>query len=142
MDKFTNYCAINIAVCVLLLAACVSGLWYTTSNNSKENREPAAGEVISPTYQVNSPDDHALPQSSNFNTDYLDSWCGEPIGQIRMIGGWYHDENIIETEDGNLWELNTESINEWELLLIWFDDMGTPEIEDDEIIKVWSEVYD
>ena len=139
MDKFTRYCAISVTVCMLILAACVSGLWYTTINNSKEL---AAGEVISAEYQANSPDDHSLPQTSHYNTDYIDSWCGEPAGQIRMIGGWYHDENIIETEDGNLWELNTESIHEWELLLIWFDDMGTPEIEDDQIIKVWSEVYD
>ena len=59
-----------------------------------------------------------------------------------MIGGWYHAENTIETEDGHLWNLNTEDINEYEFLLVWFDTMNTPEIEDDQIVKVWTELYD
>lgn len=112
------------------------------SSNNKENEEPAAGEVISSTDLAMSPDEHEPPHTSRFDTTALDSWCGEPNGTIRMIGGWYYAPDTIETEDGNLWELNTEDINEYELLLIWFDDMGTPEIEDDQIIKVWSEVYD
>lgn len=84
----------------------------------------------------------AVESASKYDVSYLEAWCGEPVGTVRMIAGWYADKDTIETEDGNLWALNTESINEWELLLIWFDDMGTPQVEDDQIIKVWSEVYD
>ena len=84
-----------------------------------------------------------VESASKYDISALEAWCGEPRGTCRMIGGWYYDYNTIETEDGHLWELNTESINEWELLLIWFDDMGTPDnVEDDQIVKVWSEVYD
>lgn len=138
MVKRVNFCI----ACLIFLALVGLVMGKANANNSKENEEPAAGKVISSTDLAMSPDDHALPQTSHYNTTSLDSWCGEPVGQVRMIGGWYHDKDTIETEDGNLWELNTEDINEYELLLIWFDDMGTPEIEDDQIIKVWSEVYD
>lgn len=131
---------IAAVLCIILLTA---GIYAAaTPNHSKENAEPAAGEVISSTDLAMSPDEYEPPHTSRFDTTALDSWRGEPAGQIRMISGWYFAPDTIETEDGNLWELNTEDINEYELLLIWFDDMGTPEIEDDQIIKVWSEVYD
>lgn len=146
--KKTFWAHIILLCFIAFICVAITVSDQATANNSKENEEPADGEVISAEYQANTPDDHALPQTSVpsstscFNTDYLDMWCGEPVGQIRMIGGWYNSPDTIETEDGNLWELNTEDINEWELLLVWFDDMGTPDIQDDQIIKVWSEVYD
>lgn len=123
MDKFFKC---GVCICIAILLASICGLWYTTINNSKDE-ELAATSVESP---------------SKYDTSALEAWCGEPKGTVRMIGGWYADKTHIETEDGNLWEMNTESINEFELLLIWFDDMNTPETEDDEIIKIWSEVYD
>ena len=87
---------------------------------------------------VRGPYSHA----SHYDISALESWCGEPTGVCRMIGGWYYDPGTVQTEDGHLWELNTEDINENELLLIWFDTMDTPEIKDDQIVKVWSEIYD
>ena len=83
-----------------------------------------------------------VESASKYDTSYLEAWCGEPKGTVRMLAGWYTDKTHIYTEDGEIWEMNTEGINEYELLLIWFDDMGTPEIEDDQIIKVWQEIYD
>lgn len=114
-----------IITCVILL--CLGVVASNNNPNNSKDEELAATSVESP---------------SKYDTSALEAWCGEPKGTVRMIGGWYADKTHIETEDGNLWEMNTESINEFELLLIWFDDMNTPETEDDEIIKIWSEVYD
>ena len=119
---------------------------YAVYNDSQQEQreveEPAEMTVIRASWQGETPDEQAPPQAPHFDTTFLDSWCGEPTGQIRMIGGWYHAENAIETEDGHLWGLNTEGINEYEFLLVWFDTMDTPEIEDDQIVKVWTELYD
>jgi hypothetical protein len=139
MDRFTKA---SISLCIVILFALCAGLWYTAVNNSKENEEPADAVVIRASWQGETPDEQAPPQVPHFDTTSLDSWCGEPTGQIRMIGGWYHAENAIETEDGHLWDLNTEGINEYEFLLVWFDTLNTPEIEDDKIVKVWTELYD
>lgn len=111
------------------------------ANNSKESEESADVVVIRASWQGEMPDEQAPPQVPHFDTTYLSYWCGESTGIIRMIGGWYHTENTIETEDGHLWNLNTEDINEYEFLLVWFDTMNTPEIEDDQIVKVWTELY-
>lgn len=113
---------------VAILISCGVAAATHNPNNSKEVKEIAAAVIESPLHY--------------YDTSALDSWCGEPCGGIRMIAGWYVQPDTIETEDGNWWSLNTESINPDECLLIWFDDKGTPEITDDEIIKVWSEVYD
>lgn len=118
----------EILVCLLLLSCGIAATATHNPNKSKEVEEEIAAVAIeSPTH---------------YDTSALEAWCGEPHGNIRMIAGWYIQPNTIQTEDGSWWSLNTKSINENECLLIWFDDMGTPEIVDDEIIKVWSEVYD
>lgn len=70
------------------------------------------------------------------------TYTADAHGTVRMIGGWYHADNEIETEDGNIWGVNTESISQWDFLLVWFDDMNTPEVEDDQIIEIWKGVYD
>ena len=116
MDNFTRLC---IAVCVAILFALTAGLWFTAVNNSKV-QETCGDPSYSSLEHVLTPD--------------------QPT--VRMIYGKYHSPDTIETTDGNLWALNTDDINEYESLLVWFDDMGTSEIEDDQIYKVWREIYD
>lgn len=77
--------------------------------------------------------------TSHFDTSILESWCGAPRGTIRMIGGVYYEQGIIEDEDGNLWGWGGP-IDKDGFYLLWLDDMGTPAVEDDEILKVWQEI--
>ena len=74
--------------------------------------------------------------------DTSDLACEELVGNCRMSYARYYDANGIETTDGNVWDVSTDNINPYELLLVWFDDMGTKEIEDDTIIEIWRTVYD
>lgn len=113
---------------IALLALMYTPLLFVCMIASNNSEDRACGEP--------------LETSSKYDITALEAWCGEPQGACRMIGGWYHDANTIETEDGALWDVNTDSINEYEFLLVWFDTMGTEETEDDQIIKIWSEVYD
>ena len=61
---------------------------------------------------------------------------------IREVKGHYFAEDTILTEDGNMWSVNTDGIMDCELLLVWFDTMGTDSVEDDQIIEIWRTVYD
>lgn len=76
-------------------------------------------------------------QKQVFDTSALNTWCGEPNGTIRMIGAQALDENTLEDETGNLW--GWDDVEEQSFYLLWIDDMGTPQIEDDEIVKIWEE---
>lgn len=80
--------------------------------------------------------------STQYDTTPLPVWDEAPKSSVRMIYGNYSAENEIATDDGNLWEVNTERIQPEETLLVWFDTKNTPEIEDDAIIKIWKGVYD
>lgn len=75
--------------------------------------------------------------TSKFDVTILESWCGEPVGTIRMVGGWYYEPDTLEDETGNLWGF--DGIEDEAFYLVWIDDMGTPEVEDDEILKIWQE---
>lgn len=75
-----------------------------------------------------------------FDTSVLEGWCGQPEGQIRMVGGWLFENGLLADENGNLWEWNGE-IDETDFCLLWIDDCGTPQVEDDFIVKVWVENY-
>lgn len=85
---------------------------------------------------------HLLPpaEAQGWNTTALDTWCGKPTGEIRMIGGWEYDKNTLEDEQGNLWGWDGE-LDENAFYLLWIDDVGTPQTEDDVVIKVWQEAY-
>lgn len=78
------------------------------------------------------------PSVSQFDVTQLETWCGEPSGTIRMVGAWINENKQLEDETGNLWEVGTE-LSEQAFYLLWIDDMGTKEIEDDEILKIWQE---
>lgn len=126
MNMKKRWLLVILALLVLTLVSASVRAADLNKSKDKEGEELAATPVESP---------------SKYDTSALEAWCGEPKGTVRMTAGWYSALDTIETEDGNLWELNTEDIPEYALLLIWFDDMGTPEIEDDQIIKVWQEIY-
>ncbi len=74
---------------------------------------------------------------TKFDVSTIETWCGRPVGTIRMIGAWAHDNNTFEDETGNLWKY--DNVDKQAFYLLWIDDMNTPEIEDDEIIKIWQE---
>lgn len=76
------------------------------------------------------------------DTTAIENWCGDT--NIRMCGAVvaeYDNNNvIIETEDGNLWEMENFYLEQDSYYLVWFDTKGTVEIEDDEIVKIWEEI--
>lgn len=81
-----------------------------------------------------------VPAAPKFDTTQLETWCnGGDTGTLRMVGGWYYEDGVIEDETGNLWGWDGE-INPDAFLLLWINDNGTPEIEDDEIVKLWQEI--
>lgn len=116
-----------LALCMfaLLLAVIFAEHWYSKSKKEKEER--AAG------WSVN---------ATQYDTTPLPTWDEAPESSVRMIYGWYNKDGEIITADGNLWGMNTEEINPEETLLIWFDTKNTPEVQDDEIVKIWKGVYD
>lgn len=90
----------------------------------------AAGHAINP-------DAHST--ATEFDTAQLDEWCRKSNGTIRFVGGWYYEPGTLEDEQGNLWGWSGE-VEENAFLLLWIDNNGTPEVEDDEVLKVWQEI--
>lgn len=78
-----------------------------------------------------------------------DGQCGNPIQPyVRIACGWIIDKDgdllTIEDEDGNIWEVEVgygENFEVDEYLCIFFDKMDTDNIKDDEIVKLWKEVW-
>lgn len=83
------------------------------------------------------PDAH--PTATEFDTAVVEKWCSKSNGTIRLVGGWYYEPGTLEDEQGNLWGWSGE-VEENAFLLLWIDDNGTPEVEDDEVLKVWQEI--
>lgn len=108
--------ASGAALAAALLLVYIVGLWYPLSRVKATEPENT---------------------TSKFDVSVLETWCGEPVGTIRMVGGWYYEPNTLEDETGNLWGF--DGIEDEAFYLVWIDDMGTPEIEDDEILKIWKE---
>lgn len=115
------------AVCAVLMGGYVLYQW---EHQKTEIEEPAATEV--------------------YDTTYLEQWCGEPSGVIRMVGGWMFNYEpssgiyTVEDENGNLWCVTYEenAMNEDDFLLLWIDNNGTPDyLTDDHVIKVWKEAH-
>lgn len=84
------------------------------------------------------------PACEVFDVSALSGWCGAgECGTVRMVGA------VITGEAAGCWELMDDHGEIWyieklnllpdDFLLIWIDDMGTDDIQDDEIIKVWRE---
>lgn len=117
MKKKVAGCAALVLVLALVYAL---GMWYPLS-------------------RVNTADKETPNAESKFDVSALESWCGEPTGKIRMVGGWFYEENVLEDELGNLWGF--DGAKEDAFYLLWIDDMGTADVKDDEILKVWSEFY-
>lgn len=74
----------------------------------------------------------------HFDTSALETWCGNPQGKIRMVSGWYYEPGVIEDEEGNLWGWNGE-LNENDFYLLWIEDCGSSNVEDDIILKLFAE---
>ena len=71
---------------------------------------------------------------------------GFSSGNIRMVGAWvdhYTDNTVyIEDETGNIWMMDDCYIDDDAFLLLWLADNGTPEnVEDDLILKAWTELH-
>ena len=67
-----------------------------------------------------------------------------------MVGAWFYNYEpsnqtyVLEDETGELWVVRDvgESIGEDDFLLLWIDNNATPDyLEDDVVVKVWSEVH-
>ena len=88
-----------------------------------------------------------IPQE-NFDTSILESWDGDfSDGKIRMIGAWLygHDNNgdpIVIDEKGELWTISGYEVASDDFLLLWIADNNTVEdMNDDIIMKIWTEKY-
>ncbi len=124
---------VGVAVCVLV-AICALVVCKTVSDEAQATREA-----------INSKDNKALEQM--FDTQAIETWCkGEDLGTIRMVGAWVYSTNedgttTVEDEQGNLWNVQGR-VKEETFLLLWLVDNHTPEVKDDQIVKVWCEWYD
>lgn len=122
-------CAVLLLVCVL--AALVGMMYHVTTTADKAVEHVTAAQQES--------------KEQMFDVSAFDSWCkGEDQGTIRMVGAWVYSTNVgfttLEDESGNLWNVEGVSIGEDDFLLLWIVDNHTPEVDDDEVIKIWNEV--
>lgn len=80
--------------------------------------------------------------NETIDTSAINNWCGGmEDGTIRMVGGTYYADGVIEDEQGQLWGIDV-AIDEQDFLLLWIADNHTPnDLADDIIIKVWREAY-
>lgn len=58
-----------------------------------------------------------------------------------MVGAWVNEQNLVEDEQGNLWDVEKQ-VSAEDFLLLWIADNHTLNgPTDDEIVKVWREAY-
>ena len=86
----------------------------------------------------------AKPACEVFDVSALSGWCGAgEYGTVRMVGAVITGEAAgcweLMDDHGEIWYVEKLDLNVDDFLLIWIDDMGTDDIQDDEIIKVWRE---
>ena len=88
-----------------------------------------------------------IPQE-NFDTSILESWDGDfSDGKIRMIGAWLYGQDnngdpIVIDEKGELWTISGYEVASDDFLLLWIADNNTVEdMNDDIIMKIWTEKY-
>jgi hypothetical protein len=112
---------VTVIMCVLLCIVAV---------NAMNKQETEVNNTVNAEAQV-------------YNTTYLEQWCGEATGTIRMVGAWITEDGYVEDETGNVWEVEYESApSANSFLLLWIDDNSTPNyVQDDVIVKTWVEVY-
>lgn len=82
-------------------------------------------------------------EPAHFDTSIIEQcWGGDfADGNVRMLGGWYYSDGVVEDEMGHLWGID-QVIEEEDFLLLWIADNHTPNyVEDDIVIKVWREAY-
>ena len=83
----------------------------------------------------------------HIDTSAIESWDdGFSNGNIRMVSAWVdsYDGNSVRIEDetGNIWVMDDCYIDDDAFLLLWIADNYTPNnVEDDLIIKVWTELH-
>lgn len=59
----------------------------------------------------------------------------ETTSRLYTVSGWYYTCGEVITEDGNTWGYDANGFENEQVVLVVFDDMGTPDnIYDDEII--------
>jgi hypothetical protein len=59
-----------------------------------------------------------------------------------MIGAWKYADGVVRDEQGCLWAVDIQGVNEEDFLLLWLADNHTPDdTTDDIIIKTWREVH-
>ena len=88
-----------------------------------------------------------IPEN-NFDTSVLESWDGDfSDGKIRMIGAWLYGQDnngdpIVIDENGELWTISGYEVASDDFLLLWIADNNTVEdMNDDIIMKIWTEKY-
>lgn len=108
----------------------------------------AVGALFSIALAVSQPMTAAEAKApSHIDTSAIEMWDGDfSSGNIRMVGAWvkgYEDNSVlIEDETGNIWMMDDCYIDKDEFLLLWLADNHTSDnVEDDLIIKVWTELH-
>lgn len=62
-------------------------------------------------------------------------------GRIRIVHAWgfNKDENLVEDETGNLWDVDVEFEHDEALLLMIADNNTPNDLTDDYVLRVWRE---
>jgi len=88
-----------------------------------------------------------IKASQHFNTSSLEEWGGNfSEGNITMVGAEVYAYNeadnktVFLDQNGEMWTVEGECDSN-EFYLLWIADNLTPEVNDDVVIKVWSEVH-
>ena len=119
-----------------LMIACVTlVIWFFVSwaDVVSDNTSPNPTHAEWNLFEV------GMEDTSKFNVERLENWCGSPAGVIRMIGAYYYTDDQLIDEDGNVWKCG-DGWSDAAMYLLWIDDNGTTMVEDDEVLKVWQEV--
>ena len=125
MEKIKNYVSI-IAVCVsvvLMLGALAISI---NTNNTLMDAQTAIAQM-----------------SINDNVDTqvieVDWGLGYDGDTVRMVCGWAYEENSVEDQMGNVWDVDCD-LSEDDFFLLWISDNKTPDdVTDDVIIQMWRE---
>lgn len=122
IKKYVNDWCVAIAFVVLLGAVALMVSTNNTLNNASEAFERM--------------------EQTRVDTQVIEvDWgLGYEGDTVRMVCGWMYEEDSIEDQMGNVWEVEGD-LSENDFFLLWISDNKTPDdVTDDIIIQMWREV--
>lgn len=122
IKKYVNDWCMAVALVVLLGAVALMVSTNNTLNNASEAFERVTASHVDTTAVE------------------VDWGLGANGGTVRMVCGWkYIQENTIEDQMGEVWEVDCD-LSENDFFLLWINDNCTPEdTSDDILVQLWRE---